>query len=125
MTTINKSQLFDALSAISAPRSAWGRGVHQYARDMVERLDPDATMTLDTVRRAVLNGASCAREFSEGGSSLIYNSDIAERLCTPSELKRKKGGTLPPNSRETWLDVQTRAIHQALALIGRAAKRAA
>ena len=31
---------------------------------------------------------------------MIYDSDIAERLCTPSELKRKRGDELPPNSRE-------------------------
>lgn len=127
MTTIiiTKSQLSDALAAIPAPRSAWSRGVRQYAVEMVECLDTDATMTRETVRRAVLNGAEDARQYSEGGCALIYDCDIAERLCTPSELKRKKGGELPPNRNETWLDVQTRAIHQALALIGRAAKRAA
>lgn len=31
---------------------------------------------------------------------MIYDSDIAERLCTLSELKRKRGDELPPNSRE-------------------------
>lgn len=30
-----------------------------------------------------------------------------------AELKRKHGGTYEPNSRETWLDVQARALHQA------------
>lgn len=125
MTTITKSQLSDALSNIPAPRSAWGCGVLEYARDMVECLDTDATMTSDTVRRAVLNGATDARQYSEGGCALIHDCDIAARLCTPSELKRKKGGELPPNSREEWLDVQTRAINQALDLICRAAKRAA
>lgn len=29
----------------------------------------------------------------------------------------KKNGEFPPNKRETWLDVQTRALHQACALI--------
>lgn len=47
-----------------------------------------------------------------GGCSLCYDSDIAARVCTPSELKRKHGGVYEPNSRETWLDVQTRALHQ-------------
>lgn len=30
-----------------------------------------------------------------------------------SELKRKHGGMYEPNSRETWLDVQARALYQA------------
>lgn len=30
-----------------------------------------------------------------------------------AELKRKHGGTYEPNSRETWLDVQARALYQA------------
>lgn len=125
MTIFTATQLSDALTAIPAPRSAWGRGVLQYAREMVEDLDLDTVLTRDTVRRAVLNGAKDARQYSEGCCALIYDSDIAARVCTPSELRRKKGGALPPNSRETWLDVQTRAIHQALNLIARAATRAA
>ena len=35
------------------------------------------------------------------------------RVCTPSELKRTDGGMNNPNSRETWLDVQSRALYQA------------
>lgn len=44
---------------------------------------------------------------------LCYDADIAARVCTPSELKRKHGGAYEPNSRETWLDVQARALYQA------------
>lgn len=43
--------------------------------------------------------------------------DIAELLCSPSELKRKKYGERRPNSREEWLDVQARALAQAAACI--------
>lgn len=125
MTTITKYQIIAALDAIRAPRSAWDRGVLEYAREMVADLDDSATMTRETVRRVVLNGAEDARQYSEGGCTLIYDCDIAGRLCTPSELKRKKGGELPPNNSESWLDVQTRAIHQATFMIYRAARRAA
>lgn len=124
MTTITKSQLVAALDAIKSPRTGWGRGVRQYAREMVEDLDLDAVLTRETVRRVVLNGAEDARQYSEGGCALIYDQDIAERLCTPSELKRKKGGTLPPNREQTWLDVQTRAVSHALTMIDRAARLA-
>lgn len=114
---MTRDELLQALDAMPRGRSAWSRGVRQYAREMVERLDHNTVLTRDTARRTVLNGASDARQYSEGGCALIYDSDIAERLCAPSELRRKKGGELPPNREETWLDVQTRAIHQALAVI--------
>ena len=42
-----------------------------------------------------------------------YGGDIAERLCTPSELKKTRHGERRPNSREEWLDTQARALHQA------------
>jgi hypothetical protein len=61
----------------------------------------------------MLNGAQDWDEYSYGGCSLIYNGDIAKRLCTPSELKRKRYGELNPNSRENWLDVQARALFRA------------
>ena len=61
----------------------------------------------------LLNGAMDWEDYSYGGCSLIYDSQIAERLCTPSELKKKDGGRLEPNSQESWLDVQTRALRQA------------
>lgn len=122
---MTRDELLKVLDELPRGRSAWGRGVLEYAQEMVECLDRDTVLTRATVRRAVLNGATDAREYSWGGCALIYDWDIAERLCTPSEFRRKKGGSLPPNRDETWLDVQTRALNQALNLIFRAAKRAA
>lgn len=121
---MTRDELLQALDALPRGRSAWRRGVLLYAREMVEDLDAGTVLTRDTARRVVLNGAEDARQYSEGGCALIYDSDIAERLCTPSELRRKRGGDLPPNSTETWLDVQTRAIHQAVALVHRQTRRA-
>lgn len=114
---MTRDELLQALDKLPRGRSAWTRGVRQYAREMVADLDPDTVLTRDTARRVVLKGAADARQYSEGGYSLIYNSDIAERVCTPSELRRTRGGDLPPNRAETWLDVQTRAINHALMLI--------
>lgn len=99
-------------------RSAWDKGVTAYARDLLDNAEKVARggRLLKTVRdwrAAMLNGASGWREYSYGGCAYIYNVDIAERLCTPSELKRKRNGELNPNSRETWLDVQARALNQA------------
>lgn len=114
---MTRDELLQALDELPRGRSAWSRGVHQYAYEMVEDLDHDTVLTRDTARRVVLNGATDARAYSYGGCALIYNSGIAERVCTPSEFRRAKGGALPPNREQTWLDVQTCAINHALALI--------
>lgn len=99
-------------------RSAWDRGVTAYAYDLLENVEgaEKAGRQLTTRhewKEAMLNGEQNWTEYSYGGSSLIYDGDIANRLCTPSELKRKRNGELNPNSRESWLDVQARALYQA------------
>ena len=113
MSTTRK-QLLEAVSAHKAGRSAWSRGVHAYAVELVEGLVDDADLCTDeTLWKELLNGADNWRQYSEGGCALVYDADIAERLCSPSELKRTKWGMLPPNSRENWLDCQSRALWQA------------
>lgn len=99
-------------------RSAWDRGVHAYAMELLDDMADnfrwaDVPDTVDELKRLLLNGAADWNQYSWGGCSLCYDADIAERLCTPSELRKKKGGDLRPNSREEWLDVQARALYQA------------
>lgn len=103
-------------------RSAWDKGVTVYALELVEQLaeaaesgyiDADDLTAPRMLRKALLNGADDWSAYSWGGCSLIYNYDIAERLCSPSELNRSRGGWRKPNSREEWLDVQARALSQA------------
>ena len=116
--TVTKQQLLAAVSAHKAGRSAWARGVLAYAVELVEDLDSAADLSNEALlAKALLNGASSWAEYSVGGCALAYDADIAERLCSPSELKRCKGGMLPPNGRETWLDCQSRALWQAHRLI--------
>lgn len=98
-------------------RSAWNKGVTRYAIDMVE--SAGETLNRENCRQVLLNGASDWSHYSYGGSSLIYNADIAEQLCSPSELKKTGNGDRQPNSRETWLDVQSRALSQAYVRIKR------
>lgn len=96
-------------------RSAWGRGVSAYALELLEGLEIDAE-DLEAPRilhRAFLNGADDWNMYSWGGCSLIYNADIAERLCNNTELKKTRNGERRPNSREEWLDTQARALFQA------------
>ena len=113
-----KKQLLEAVAAVKHGRSAWSRGVKAYAVELLESLDDGADLANEaTLQKAVLNGASSWAQYSEGGCALCYNADIAKRLCSPSELKRNKWGMLPPNGRETWIDVQARALWQAHRLI--------
>ena len=86
-------------------RSAWSRAEDLKAPQMV--------------KKALLNGADSWSAYSWGGSSLIYNGDIAARLCCPSELKKTREGERRPNAREEWLDTQVRALFQASAKLQR------
>jgi hypothetical protein len=111
-----------AIIAASPTRSAWKRGVKAYALEMVEELAEQLDPTYSPEK--LLNGAKDWNEYSCGGSALIYDADIAERLCSPSELKRTKNGNNQPNKNEQWLDVQARALRQAARLIASAYRRA-
>ena len=125
MSTVNKQQLLAAVSAHKGGRSAWSRGVHAYAVELVESIDASADLSNETLlRKALLNGADDWRQYSEGGCALVYDADIAERLCSPSELKRVRGGYRQPNARETWLECQARALGQAASLVRRAYRKA-
>lgn len=88
-------------------RSAWDKAVTACAIDLVYGCDGEVK------KENLLNGAIDWSQYSYGGCSLIYDADIAEAYCTPSELKRTDHGRLQPNSRESWLDLQARALGQA------------
>lgn len=113
---MKKSELLKAIEERNE-RSAWNKGVNLYAYELVEELevadDEELERNINISKSILLNGASDWSAYSWGGSSLIYDYDIAERLCNPSELKKTKGGERKPNSREEWLDVQARALYQA------------
>lgn len=104
-------------------RSAWDKGVNLYALELLDNLrDLPAADNRQEIQKALLNGARDWREYSYGGCSLIYDGDIAARLCSPSEFRRTRGGEWRPNRRESWLGVQARALFQACRLICRAAE---
>lgn len=127
-TTDNTPSTMNANETISAAiiaelntrndRGAWDKGVTEYAVELAESLNnwdkqPESVAEL---REMLLNGADDWKAYSWDGSSLLYDQDIAERLCSPSELKRvtdKSGLRDYPNSCEHWLDVQARALYQA------------
>lgn len=112
-------------------RSAWDKGVKLYALELIDQLEEaiddgyfyeDDLAASRVLLRGLLNGAEDWSQYSCGGCSLIYDSQIAERLCTPSEFVRTRGGELRPNSCEEWLDVQARALSQAARWIVNAAR---
>jgi len=110
-----------ALITATPARSAWRRGVKAYAIEMIEGAEGELASVSD-VKKELLNGARTWKEHSEGGCALIYDADIAERLCAPGEYRRTRQGERAPNARETWLDVQARACGQAATLIATVSK---
>jgi hypothetical protein len=107
-----KQEIINTIEAIKT-RGAWQTAVKTYALELLDEMEGEFSAA------KLLNGAENWSAYSYGGSALIYDADIAERLCSPSELERKRGGELAPNTRESWLDCQARALSQAARAIVR------
>lgn len=108
------------LQSINALKSgsAWGRAVNEYAYELAESIeDGEEFKDIKSFAKALLNGASDWREYSEGGCSLISDYEIAKRLCTPSEFKKKKHGELPPSGGMSWIELQARALSMASRIV--------
>ena len=118
---MKNQKIIDTINAAPA-RSAWAKGVKQYALELVEGAEVE--LTQESAKVVLLNGAADWQQYSEGGCALIYNCEIAERLCSPSELKRNDSGRLPPNGGEDWIDCQARALRQAFGKIISAIRKA-
>ena len=104
------------------PRSYWGKGVKQYALDILNNLDdvkdlPSNSRELET---CLLNGASNWGQYSNGAFSLIYSEDIATRLYSPrvvESCRKKNGGFASTYKGMDWLDIQAIALEEAFLLI--------
>ena len=96
--------------------SAYKRGIKKYTDELLDNLEEMARIYKrlpkdeNELESWLLKGARNWENYSYRGYSLKFNRQIAERLCTPSELKKKEGGRLAPNRRDTWLDIQTKAL---------------
>lgn len=121
-----KANIEEISKAIDArkERSAWNKGVQAYALEMLERFEEwrrwneangEIVPELDEV--TALNGAKDWSAWAYGGCGLCYDAYIAERLCTPSELKKLHGGARVPAGADTWCDVEARAARQAWRMI--------
>lgn len=127
--------LMGAIMAKKMSRSAWDKGVRDYAVWYILQptsLDGDDTQRqhwdVSSLRELILNGAggnivTVTDEFkawvrySEGGCALIYNIDIAKQLCSPSEFKKAKNDIENGNYEVNWIETQARALYQASYLI--------
>lgn len=107
-------KLYDLINENNV-HSAWGKGVKEQALELVEKAQ--VTLTLDNVEEVLLDGTMDWEEYSYSGNALIHDEDIAERYCTPSELKRCDYGNKYPTCNENWLDLQARALHQAYQMV--------
>lgn len=118
--TMNESKATAIYNRVDAMkmRGAWNNGVKAYALMLLNWYIDEASenpLTLETM----LNGANGWQHYSRSGCGVAqcYNANIAETLCSPSQLKRVKGGLRSPNSVEDWCDVEGRALFQAWQLI--------
>lgn len=107
-------------------RGAWNNGVKEYAIYLIGDNLADSDYTeindLEELKEVILNGSSDWKQFSYDGWGFVYDEEICKTLCSPSEYKRlhyKEGGVKQPNKRETWCDVEARALFQAWEMIKR------
>lgn len=119
-TLANLERLAELVKAERGYRSAWDRGVKAYALDILanfedwSRFNAAEGLALPTINeRTALNGAEDWKQYAYGGSGLVYNIDIAERLCTPSQVRKLIDTDVQ------WLDLEATALLQAWRLIAR------
>ena len=103
-------------------RSCWDRGVRKYALEIAKNvrwfIEVDGQVPLSSLEKAALSGAKDWESYSYAGCSLIRDKDIALRLATPWQFKHRfDEGRKHPNRKETWIDVQGRALHQAFLML--------
>lgn len=113
-------------------RSAWDKGVKAYALDILANFEEwqkfnesEGLECPELDERTALNGASDWDAWSYGGCGLVYDSVIAERLCTPSEIRKlqyKTGAMKQPAPCTNWLDIEARAARQAWRMIAEAVR---
>lgn len=99
--------------------SAYKRGIKKYTDELLDNLEEMAQSyerlpkNERELKEWLLKGASNWEDYSYRGYSLKCNRQIAERLCTPSEFKRKDGGRIAPSRHENWFYEQAKALNLA------------
>ncbi|MCI9163757.1 MAG: hypothetical protein HFG59_10985 [Lachnospiraceae bacterium] len=92
-------------------RSAWGRGVRSYVEEFFEAYMTNKGLRIDDTDARIgkitdadlLNGAKDWSQYSYVRCADICDADICERLCCPSEAKKKSmAGCRPMLERPGW-----------------------
>lgn len=104
-------------------RSKWGKAVLQDAQWLLEKvlewMQVEKKNEVEITEKYLLNGAKDWGHFSVGGNALVYEGEIAEHYLTPSDLKSvgydeaNCSVNERPSERETWYELQARALRQA------------
>lgn len=119
-------RLIETSIRVDAGRSAWAKGVAEYALGLIEELETNihdgyvsasVFANVAELEKAMLNGAKNWKQYSESGCAFCYDHQIAKRLCAPWELRKTDYGRKDPNPRESWIDVQSRALYQAFQMV--------
>ena len=106
----------------------WTRAVCQYAMEMLESFEENNGFDVEKLNeKSLLRGARDWQQYSNGGFSLVGNSEIAERLCSPTQLYIYERGMKAPvgmktlqgtaHSDSSWIDVQAVALKQAAEMV--------
>ena len=110
-------------------RSAWSKGVKAYALEILasfeewSKYNEEGGESLPELNEVTaLNGAQDWSAWAYGGCGLCYDAYIAERLCTPSELRKLDGGARVPAGAATWCDIEARAARQAWRMVAEAVR---
>lgn len=123
MLAITKSKLIKKVKEIKNGRGAWSKAVKKDALELLkncENLDKYSFNRWLELEKALLNGACDWKQYSYGGCALCSDYQIAKHYCNATELKLTDNGNKEPNKKESWLDVQARALYQASELIKQA-----
>lgn len=111
---MKKTKVIRFIKGMKPRRSKWYRAVDEDALSLLEECEAkELPEDFESLEKLLLNGARDWHQYSWDGCALIYNEDICNHYCTPSEKKRARNGALRPNASEDWLDIQTRALCQA------------
>lgn len=99
--------------------SAWKRGIKKYTDELLDNLEEKSQYyerlpkDENELESWLLKGARNWENYSYRGYSLKSSRQIAERLCTPSEFKRKADGRLAPSRHDNWFNEQAKALNYA------------
>ena len=122
LNQVKLNQILASLKQMKQPRSAWNRAVLKDAIAIIDDLIYDGkdceVKSAKHLESLMLCGAENWKRYSEGCHGVAVPSDveIAEHYCNKTELKMTKGGLKRPNSRESWIEVQTRGLFQSCKL---------